>query len=135
MTTTVPDIAVTFNPEEWVNAPGHLDDGSEKQLIPVENRDSVTFVVGREDGTDEEGTVFPDKSYEANQLRSHPAAPDWVQNWEGPNRLTTSNTLPVELGTFLESSRLRRERYRHFNIKDGFYTTMVTTETQATCFS
>lgn len=89
MTDTRSEIAVTFNPEEWVDAPGHLDDGAEKQLIPAENRDPVTFVVARGEGTDEEGVVFPDKSYEANQLRDHPAAPEWVQNWEGPYYVRT----------------------------------------------
>lgn len=89
MPTTKSEIAVTFNPQKWVDAPYHLDDGADKQLSPAENRDSVTFVVAWEDGTDEDGTVFPDKSYEANQLQSHPAAPDWVQNWEGPYYIQT----------------------------------------------
>ena len=84
-----PEIAITFNPQKWVDAPYHLDDGADKQLIPVENRDSVTFEVPWEDGTDEEGTVFPDKSYEANQLQSHATAPAWVQNWEGPYYVRT----------------------------------------------
>lgn len=89
MTTTATDIAVTFTPEEWVDAPGHLDDGAAKQLVPAADRDPVTFVVAWEDGTDDEGTVFPDKSYEANQLRSHPAAPAWVHDWEGPYYVRT----------------------------------------------
>jgi hypothetical protein len=89
MTEKKPEIAVTFNPQEWVDGPYHLDDGADKQLNPAENRDPVTFVVSWEDGTDEEGTVFPDESYEANQLRSHPAAPDWVQDWEGPYYVRT----------------------------------------------
>jgi hypothetical protein len=89
MTTTHSEIAVTFNPQKWVDAPDHLDNGAEKQLIPAENRDPVTFAVAREDGTDEEGTVFPDKSYEANQLQSHPAAPEWVRDWEGPYYVRT----------------------------------------------
>lgn len=68
MITTNSEIPVTFNPQEWVDAPDHLDDGAEKQLAPAENQDLVTFVVAWEDRTDEEGTVFPDKLYEANQL-------------------------------------------------------------------
>jgi len=89
MTTTHSEIAVTFNPQKWVDAPDHLDNGAEKQLIPAENRDPVTFVVAREDGTDKEGVVFPDKSYEANQLQSHSAAPEWVRDWEGPYYVRT----------------------------------------------
>lgn len=89
MPTTTSEIAVAFNPQTWVDAPYHLDDGADKQLSPAENRDSVTFVVAWEDGTDEDGTVFPDESYEANQLQSHPAAPEWVQNWEGPYYIRT----------------------------------------------
>lgn len=88
-TTTRPDVAVTFNPQIWVDAPDHLDDGAAKQLIPAGNRDPVTFVVAWEDGTEEDGTILPDKSYEANQLRSHPSAPEWVQNWEGPYYVRT----------------------------------------------
>lgn len=88
-TTERSGVAVTFNPERWVDAPGHLDDGAAKQLIPAEDRDPATFVVAWDDGTDEEGTVFPDKSYEANQLRSHTAAPEWVRNWEGPYYVLT----------------------------------------------
>lgn len=99
MSTNIADgrsaVAVTFTPEEWADAPGHLDDGAKKQLIPAEDRDPVTFVVAREDGTDEEGAVFPDKSYEANQLRSHPTAPEWVQNWEGPYYVRTK-LVPAE---------------------------------------
>ncbi len=91
MTNKKSEIAITFNPQEWVDAPYHLDDGADKQLIPAESRDPVTFVVDWEDGTDGEGTVFPDKSYEANQLRSHPAAPEWVQNWEGPYYVRTKS--------------------------------------------
>lgn len=64
---------------------------------PYRYRDSLTlnvrpgewFVVAWDDGTDEEGTPFPDKSYEANQLQSHPAAPEWVRNWEGPYYVRT----------------------------------------------
>lgn len=89
MTDDTPDIAVTFNPQIWVDAPDHLDDGAEKQLIPDEDRDPVTFTVDWDDATDDEGNVFPDKSYEANQLRDHPSAPEWVQNWEGPYYVRT----------------------------------------------
>ncbi|PGF14735.1 hypothetical protein CP556_00450 [Natrinema sp. CBA1119] len=89
MTNTQSEIAVTFNPQEWADSPGHVHDGAEKQLTPAEERDSVTYVVPWADGTDEEGTVFPDKSYEANQLQSHATAPDWVQNWEGPYYIRT----------------------------------------------
>ncbi|MFQ3284704.1 MAG: hypothetical protein ACI9EZ_001192 [Halobacteriales archaeon] len=89
MTSTNGKVAVTFNPQEWVDGPYHLDDGADKQLTPAENRDPVTFEVPWEDGTDEEGTVFPDESYEANQLRSHPAVPEWVQDWEGPYYVRT----------------------------------------------
>lgn len=82
-------IVVTFNPQEWADGPYHLDDGADKQLTPAENRYSVTFEVPWEDGTDEEGTVFPDESYDANQLQSHSAAPEWVQNWDGPYYVQT----------------------------------------------
>ncbi len=89
MTNTKSAIAVTFTPQEWVDAPFHLDDGADKQLTPAENRDPVTFEVPWEDGTDGERAVFPDKSYEANQLQSHPAAPEWVRNWDGPYYVRT----------------------------------------------
>jgi len=84
MTDNKSEIAVTFNPQEWVDGPYHLYDGADKHLSPARNRDPVTFVVPWEDETDEDGTVFLAESYEANQLESHPAAPDWVQDWEGP---------------------------------------------------
>lgn len=89
MTNTKPEMAVAFNPQEWVDTPYHVDDGADKQLIPAESRDPVTFVVNWEDGTSGEGTVFSDKSYEANQLQSHPAAPEWGQNWDGPCDIRT----------------------------------------------
>lgn len=49
------------------------------------------YIVARVDGTDEDGTVFPDKSYEANQLQSHDAAPEWVRDWEGPYYIRTGS--------------------------------------------
>jgi len=54
MTNTKSEIAVTFNPQEWVDGPYHLDDGADKQLTPAENREPVTFEIPWEDGTDEE---------------------------------------------------------------------------------
>jgi len=91
MTNTKSEIAVTFNPQEWVDGPYHLDDGQTNNLTPAENREPVTFEIPWEDGTDEEGTVFPDESYEANQLQSHPAAPEWVRNWDGPYYVRTKS--------------------------------------------
>ncbi|SFS87520.1 hypothetical protein [Halostagnicola kamekurae] len=42
-------------------------------------------------GTDEDGTVFSDKSYEANQLRSRDAPTEWVQDWEWPYYIRTES--------------------------------------------
>jgi hypothetical protein len=89
MPTTNPEIAVTFTPQEWAEEPSHLDAGANRQLVPAEDRDPVTFVVSWEGGTDEEGAVLPDKSYEANQLQTHPSAPEWVRDWEGPYYVRT----------------------------------------------
>jgi len=110
MTNTKSEIAVTFNPQEWVDGPYHLDDGADKQLTPAENREPVTFEIPWEDGTDEEGTVFPDESYEANQLQSHPAAPGGSEigmghTTFGQNRLPTSNGQLTEQIKYLENSR------------------------------
>lgn len=67
---------------------GASHDWDRKQLIPAEGRDPVTYVVPLEDGTDEDGAVYPDDSYEANQLQAHLAAPDWVREWDGPYYVT-----------------------------------------------
>jgi len=84
------DVRVTFHPQEWVDSPGQSHDWGRKQLIPAEDRETVTFVVPHEDGTDPDGAVLPDKSYEANQLQTHPAAPEWVTDWDGPYFVTTA---------------------------------------------
>ncbi len=82
-------VAVTFHPQTWTDSSGASHDWDRKQLIPAEERDPVTYVVPLEDGTDEDDTVYPDESYEANQLQAHPAAPDWVREWDGPYYVTT----------------------------------------------
>lgn len=86
------EIAVTFHPQEWTDSSGEAHDWDRKQLIPAEEREPVTYVVPQEDGTDEEGTVFPNKSYEANQLQTHPVAPDWVREWDGPYYITIESS-------------------------------------------
>lgn len=84
-------IEVTFHPQEWVDSPGEAHDWGRKQLIPAPDRDPVTFGVPHEDGTDSEGNVYPDESYEANRFQSHAAAPDWVNDWDGPYFVTTDD--------------------------------------------
>lgn len=82
-------IAITFHPQAWVDTSAKAHESDRKQLIPAEEREPVTFTIPWEDGTDPDGAVFEDESYEANQLRDHPAAPDWVNEWEGPYFVTT----------------------------------------------
>lgn len=83
-----PDVVVTFHPQEWVDSPGKSHESGRKQLIPADDRQPVSFVVQRADGTDADGNPCPDESYEANQLQDHPAAPDWVTDWDGPYFVT-----------------------------------------------
>jgi len=80
--------AITFHPQEWVDSPGESHDWDRRQLIPAHEHDSVTYHVPRADATDDAGTPYPDESYEANQLTDHPAAPEWVCDWDGPYYVT-----------------------------------------------
>jgi hypothetical protein len=82
-------VSVTFYPQKWVDSPGKAHDWDRKQLNPAGDRDSVTFTVPREDATDDDGNVVEDESYEANLLKAHPAAPDWVNDWDGPYYVRT----------------------------------------------
>lgn len=82
-------VAVTFHPQSWVDLHGQSHDWDRRQLVPAEDRDSVTFTVPLADATDDDGTVFADESYRANLLRDHPAAPSWVTDWDGPYYVTT----------------------------------------------
>jgi hypothetical protein len=82
-------LMITFHPQEWVDTSAKSHESGRKQLIPAEERDPVTFTIPWEDGTDSDGTVFENDSYEANLLRDHPAAPAWVNDWEGPYFVTT----------------------------------------------
>ncbi|QLD85686.1 hypothetical protein HWV23_08090 [Natronomonas halophila] len=81
-------IDVTFHPQAWVDTAGKSHERGRKQLIPAEGREPVRFTVPRADGTDSSGQVFEDESYEANRLRDHSAAPDWVNAWDGPYFVT-----------------------------------------------
>jgi hypothetical protein len=83
------EVSVTFHPQEWVDSPGEAHDWDRRQLVPADDRDPVTFTVPRADATDAAGEVFADKSYEANMLQSHAAAPDWVNDWDGPYYVRT----------------------------------------------
>lgn len=78
------ELIVAFHPQEWTDAPGESHDWGRKQLVPAPDRESIRFEVPRADATDADDTPFPDKSYEANLLPEHPAAPDWVTAWDGP---------------------------------------------------
>ncbi|MDF9748285.1 hypothetical protein [Natrinema salsiterrestre] len=89
MTQNESEVTVTFHPQEWTDSSGQAHDWDRKQLIPAEEREPVTFVVPREDGTDEDGDGYPDESYEANQLQAHADAPDWVREWDGPYYVRT----------------------------------------------
>lgn len=84
-------IAITFHPQEWVDTSAKPHESAGKQLTPAEERDPVTFTIPWEDGTDPDGNVLENESYEANQLRDHPAAPTWVNNWDGPYFVTTES--------------------------------------------
>jgi len=81
-------LAVTFHPQGWVKTSAKAHESGRKQLVPAEDHDPVTFRIPWADGTGPDGDVFDDESYEANQLRDHPAAPDWVNDWEGPYFVT-----------------------------------------------
>lgn len=81
-------IEVTFHPQEWVDSGGRVHDSGRKQLIPADSREPVSFTVPWADGTDASGQLFENESYEANQLRDHSAAPEWVNNWDGPYFVT-----------------------------------------------
>lgn len=85
-------VQVTFYPQEWVDSLGKAHEWGRKQLIPAPDRDEVTFVVSEDAATDQDGNLYPDESYEANQLQSHPDAPECVNNWDGPYFVTTSWT-------------------------------------------
>jgi len=88
-TDTDGDVEVTFHPQEWADSSGKSHDWGRKQLIPAAERDPVTFTVPRDDATDDDGAVVPDESYEANLLQTHPAAPEWVNDWDGPYYVLT----------------------------------------------
>ncbi|WP_276259038.1 hypothetical protein [Haloglomus litoreum] len=81
-------IQVTFHPQEWVDSGGKAHERGRKQLIPTDDRDPVSFTVPWADGTDPSGQPFENESYEANRLRDHPAAPEWVTDWDGPYFVT-----------------------------------------------
>jgi hypothetical protein len=83
------DVEATFYPQEWTDSPGEVHDQGRKQLIPAPERDPVTFTVPRDEATTEDGNVFADESYEANRLQAHPAAPEWVNDWDGPYYVLT----------------------------------------------
>jgi hypothetical protein len=87
-TDTEARIEVTFHPQEWVDTAGESHEWGRRQLIPAEGREPVRFTVPRADGTDPSDRVFEDESYEANRLRDHPTAPDWVNAWDGPYFVT-----------------------------------------------
>jgi hypothetical protein len=84
------DVLVRFQPQEWVDSPGQAHEWGRKQLIPAEDREPVSFAVPRAGATGPDGTVYPDESYEANRLQSHPAAPEWVTDWDGPYLVRTA---------------------------------------------
>jgi hypothetical protein len=84
------EILVQFHPQQWVETPGKAHESGRRQLTDAEERDPVTFPVPREDATDSERNVYPDESYEANRLQDHPAAPDWVNDWDGPYFVLTA---------------------------------------------
>jgi hypothetical protein len=84
-------IEVTFHPQTWVDQAGDAHEWGRKQLIPAEDRDPATFTVPRDDGTDGSGCVLEDESYEANLLQTHPDAPDWVTDWDGPYYVTVTS--------------------------------------------
>lgn len=81
-------VEVTFHPQEWTDSPGGSHEWGRKQLVPASDRDIVTYMVPREDATDDDGCIFPDESYEANQLATHADAPDWVKDWDGAYFIT-----------------------------------------------
>jgi len=84
-------IAVTFHPQTWVDQAGDAHEWGRKQLIPTEDREPATFTVPRDDGIDASGRVLEDESYEANLLQTHPDAPDWVTDWDGPYFVTLAS--------------------------------------------
>jgi len=57
-----------FHPQAWVN----------DYAITVDPEGEVEWEVG------EEAASLTDDSYESDDLRFHPNAPDWVKDWSGP---------------------------------------------------
>jgi len=83
------EIAVTFHPQAWVDTVGEAHEWDRRQLVPAEDREPVTYAVPWDEGTGPDGDPLEDESYEANLLAEHPAAPGWVNEWDGPYRITT----------------------------------------------
>ncbi len=81
-------LTVTFHPQKWVDTSARAHESDRKQLIPAEERDPVTATIPWKDGTDPDGAIYENESYEANQLRNHEAMPAWVNDWEGPYFVT-----------------------------------------------
>jgi hypothetical protein len=81
-------VVATFHPQEWVDSPGESHDWDRRQLIPAGERDAAAYRVPRADATDGAGELYSDKSYDANLLADHSAAPEWVRDWDGPYYVT-----------------------------------------------
>lgn len=71
-----------------MDSPDEAHHRDRRQSIPAREREPATYAVPEADATDD-GVVFPGGSYEANRLQAYPAAPTWVDEWDGPYRVTT----------------------------------------------
>jgi len=112
MTNTKSEIAVTFNPQEWVDGPYHLDDGADKQLTPAaENRgaSNVRNTPGRTELTRRElcSRTNPTRriSYNRTLLLRSGSEIGMGHTTFGQNRLPTSNGQLTEQIKYLENSR------------------------------
>ena len=57
-----------FHPQAWQN----------DYAIEVDPEGEIAFSVG------EVSETIEDDTYESDELRSHPNAPEWVKDWTGP---------------------------------------------------
>lgn len=58
----------TFHPQAWVN----------DYAVPADAEGPTTWDVGSD------GDGMRDDTYESDNLRFHPNAPEWVRDWCGP---------------------------------------------------
>lgn len=73
-----------FHPQVWQND------------IPVTGDDTEEFIVPIEDAMNDEGKLVEERTYEADQLRSHPNASEKAAKWPGPFEITIKEFLATD---------------------------------------